>query len=126
VVNLVNVLIHKYITNMKSIPDISKDRESLREMLLTLSHDFFKMEPWKRFSETDVLGIVPPGHGNKYYVNIMGANKEVFALTAYQGDFALEQFWHLQAGEGQLATGTILSIPHLMVSLDEAKVIDND
>jgi hypothetical protein len=47
-------------------------------------------------------------------------------LAAYQGEYGLEQFWHLKASEGKMPAGVILSIPHLMVTLDEMRDIDNE
>jgi len=99
----------------------SSQSENLWKTIFSLSGSFFAMEPWKRFSEVDIFGIQSPETGMVYYISIMGELGESFSLAAYQGDEALEQFWYLKEGGSNLPVGTIMTIPHLMVSLSKLR-----
>ncbi len=104
----------------------SQKKESLWQAIYSLSKTYFGLEPWKVFYESDIFGIQSPYNGNNYYISIMGELGESLSLAAYQGEYGLEQFWHLKASEGEMPAGVILSIPHLMVTLDEMRDIDNE
>ena len=54
----------------------------------------------------------------------MGSLGESFALSAYEGIHALDRFWNIQDHEGSIDPSYILTIPHIMISLDEPGIIE--
>lgn len=113
-------------TGKDTLNDNLTQKEDLWKTIYSLSTTFFSMEPWKIFSESDVFGVQSPNTGMIYYVSIMGELGESYSLAAYQGDVALEQFWYLKEGESDLPVSTLMTIPHLIISLDKLKDISKE
>lgn len=107
-------------------PILPNNEQALWDLLFSLSSEFFGLKPWDLLYETDIFAVRSPDTGRDYFISIMGSLGEAYALAAYQGEAALEQFWHIQEADGKLPPGTILTIPHLMVSLEEFDNIDNN
>lgn len=86
--------------------------------------DFFAAEPWDFFDETDIFGVRSPETGKEYFISIMGANDEVYSLAAYEGREALYKFWNIQMMGEVVPPSYLMSIPHLMISLEDSEFID--
>jgi hypothetical protein len=50
-----------------------------------LADDIRRMEPWKLMHETDLFGVKMPVSNRVYFISVMGAEGQFFALAAYKG-----------------------------------------
>jgi len=89
-----------------------------------LARELYLMAPWSYISETDIFGVKTAANGNTYFISIMGSAEELSAICAYEGPLALEQFWELEE-EPMVEPERILVIPHIMLSFDYKKNIDD-
>jgi len=89
-----------------------------------LARELYLMAPWSYISETDIFGVKTAANGNTYFISIMGSAEELSAICAYEGPMALEQFWELEE-EPMVEPERILVIPHIMLSFDYKKNIDD-
>jgi hypothetical protein len=88
-----------------------------------LISEIYKLQPWSFLEETDIFGIHSPISDKKYFISVMGSTGTFRALSAYDGAKALNQFWAL--GEsGDSDYGEILTIPHIIVSFNDAANTD--
>lgn len=90
----------------------------------SLAAELYLIAPWKYMEETDTFGVKTASTGKTYFISIMGSAGQVRAVSAYEGDNALEQFWELE-NRPDVEPETIMLIPHIMLSFDIKKNIDN-
>lgn len=104
---------------------MTKNNQSLLlKQVYKQADDFFRVKPWELFDEADIFGVRSPDTGKEYFISIMGAAGEVFSLAAYQGREALYKFWSIHMMGQGLPPSYMLSIPNLMISLEEPEFID--
>lgn len=75
-----------------------------------------ELEPWKVLFETDLFGIEIPGTDQVYFISVMGHNMEFTAISAYKGYEGFAGFMELEQNADELPMGTIMTVPHLMLS----------
>lgn len=90
----------------------------------SLAAELYLLAPWKYMEETDIFGVQTALTGKTYFISIMGSAGQVRAVSAYEGNNALEQFWEME-NRPDVEPETIMLIPHIMLSFDNKKNIDN-
>ncbi len=100
--------------------------ETIEQRIFNCSRKLYNMAPWKYMLETDVFGIKIPGKNKIYFVSIMGSAREMFAISAYEGDIGLQMFWELQEKNSGLQPWAIFDIPHMMLSFQEKYTAESD
>jgi len=109
---------------MSNINQLTDSEIKLWREIYKLAEDYFAIQAWKFMEEVDIFGVRCPESGNDYFISIMGSLGESFALSAYEGIHALDRFWNIQDHEGSIDPSYILTIPHIMISLDEPGIIE--
>lgn len=104
---------------------MTKNNQSLLlKQVYKQADDFFAAKPWELFDEADIFGVRSPDTGKEYFISIMGAGGEVFSFAAYEGREALYKFWNIHMLGEAMPPSYLMSIPYLMVSLDEPEYVD--
>lgn len=91
-----------------------------------MADDFFALEPWKLFDEVDVFGVKSPDSDKEYFISIMGAEDISYSLAAYEGREALYKFWNLHMLGDKSNPSYLMSIPHLMITLEDLDFMNDD
>ncbi|MEA1877450.1 MAG: hypothetical protein U9N86_11350 [Bacteroidota bacterium] len=91
-----------------------------------LCDKIYALKPWEKLYETDIFGIKFPGEEREVFVSIMGSNREVFALAAYEGTKALAQFWDMQDENKATTPEDMFTTPHSMISWDKPDNVVQD
>lgn len=94
--------------------------------LYSLCYCFYSLNPWKYLFETDLFAVEIPESRKKYFISIMGSEGDVFAMSAYEGITALQQFRDIYEQTEYISPQTILTIPHMIISLDDINIIRQD
>ncbi|MBL7111180.1 MAG: hypothetical protein ISS19_04485 [Bacteroidales bacterium] len=102
-----------------------KEAALYREIYL-LADEIRQMEPWKWMYEIDLFGVKIPGNNRVYFVSVMGANGQFFALSAYKGYQGLAQFVDFHEHAETMPPETILTIPHLMLSFTDREEMSRE
>jgi len=92
-------------------------KSELWKSLYSLCDIFFSLKPWKYLYETDIFAVEIPDTNKLYFISIMGSEGSVFAMSAYEGKRALHQFWDFYEHVEHIPPESILTIPHMMISL---------
>jgi len=98
--------------------------EQYRRIYL-LADEIRKLAPWEWMYENDLFGVKIPGTDRIYFISIMGANGEFLALSAYKGYQGLFQFLDLLDDPDSKPPGTLLTIPHLMLSFRDREALSD-
>ena len=91
--------------------------------ILHLSGDLFQLAPWEYLEESDIFGVKTSVTGNTYFISVMGSAGHLRAISAYQGNRALEQFWKFQENTNA-EPESILTIPHMILSYESKSNLD--
>jgi hypothetical protein len=102
-----------------------KEAAIYREIYL-VADEIRQMEPWKWMYETDLFGVKIPGNNRVYFVSVMGAEGQFFALSAYKGYQGLAQFLDFHEHAETMPPETILTIPHLMLSFADREMLSKE
>ena len=108
------------------VPDTGKEEVSLYREIYLLADEIREMEPWKEMYETDLFGVKIPGTDRIYFISVMGAEGEYFALAAYKGYQGVGQFMKFQENADEMPPETILTLPHLMLSFTDREALDRE
>ena len=113
---VLNLFIKEHRIQDKSKINMNK---SVKERIYNYCCELYKMAPWEYMLETDVFGVKLPGRNKNYYISIMGSAGKMKAISAYEGDIALQMFWEIQKKDSGLQPWAILDIPHTMLSFPD-------
>ena len=125
--DMVNMLKGKIL----DLPPKDVDREGKAEAdmyreIYLISDEIRQLEPWKWMYETDLFGVKIPGSDRVYFISVMGAEGQFFALSAYMGYVGLAQFLNFHENAETMPPETILTIPHLMLSFTDREELSNE
>lgn len=67
--------------------------------LYAAAEQFKNIKCWEWLYDSDLFGVREPQTGVVAYCSVLGNAGEMFALTVYPGDEALESFWKIVEGE---------------------------
>ncbi|MBT7714523.1 MAG: hypothetical protein HN745_22610 [Deltaproteobacteria bacterium] len=97
---------------------LERDDSELKiwEELFTLCDQMYALKPWEKIYETDVFGIHLPDDNKDYFISVMGSDNQMLAISAYEGAQAISKFWGMINEDYKALPGTILTIPHMMIS----------
>lgn len=101
-----------------------KNQSLLLKHVFKQADDFFRIKPWELFDEADIFGVRSPDTGKEYFISIMGSGGEVYSLAAYEGREALYKFWNIHMMGQGVPPSYLMSIPYLMISMEESELID--
>lgn len=105
-----------------NMPDDKPLIEEWRQ-LYSLARKIKEISPWNHMSETDVFGLKNPETGELGFVSIMGMEGMHFAVTLYQGNKALYDFWDFQNTSSYDLPEQIMEIPQLQVSFEDRELL---
>ncbi len=109
-------------------PKIRKESGSeseLYERIYSRADVIRQLKPWKWMYEGDLFGVKIPGTDRIYFISIMGADGEFFAISAYKGYQGLYQFLEFREFVDSLPPETIFTIPHLMLSFMDREFLSD-
>ena len=98
----------------------------LWKKLYSFCDEFFSLKPWEYLYEIDFFAIEIPDNKKNYFISIMGSEGNLYAISAYEEITALQQFWDFHEHVDDLPPESILTIPHILISLDTYSIINND
>lgn len=104
----------------------TSNQNFILKQVYQLADDFFALEPWKLFDEVDIFGVLSPDSGKEYFISIMGSDDISYSLAAYEGREALYQFWNMHMMGDSMPPFYLMTIPYLMLSLENPDFIDTD
>lgn len=102
------------------------DKNIIWSNIYKQAEQLYKLSPWKWLHETEVFGIRLPETNRIYFISIIGNSEIEYALIAYEGTIALGQFWEFQSRHANLPSAFMLTIPHMMLSFNEADMLPVD
>ena len=103
-------------TTLNSFLERDESELKIWEELFALCDQMYALKPWEKLNETDVFGIHLPDDNKDYFISVMGSDNQMFALSAYEGAQAISKFWGMINEDYKALPGTILTIPHMMIS----------
>jgi hypothetical protein len=104
---------------------LQKEAALYRE-IYGVADEIRQIEPWNWMYETDLFGVKMPGNNRVYFVSVMGAEGQFFALSAYKGYQGLAQFLNFHEHAETMPPETILTIPHLMLSFTDREMLSRE
>ena len=104
---------------------LQKEADLYRKIYL-VADEIRQMEPWQWMYESDLFGVKIPGNNRVYFVSVMGAEGQFFALSAYKGYQGLAQFLDFHEHAETMPPETILTIPHLMLSFADREMLSRE